>query len=109
MKLIPESKRHTCWQSKVSIGIFNIEGKEINLCIAFQGAGASVFDSKYSTLKKSDLLWEKPEPEAAVAPSASSSSAGGSASDKHSCGNKTPSSGRILTKGNDHILIWQAL
>ena len=63
----------------------------------FQGAGESVFDGKYSTLKKNELLWEKPE-ETDVVPLAAGT-------DKHSCAQKTgsasnsSSAGRILTKG----------
>ena len=63
----------------------------------FQGAGESVFDGKYSTLKKNELLWEKPE-ETDVVPLAAGT-------EKHSCAQKTGSAsnsssvGRILTKG----------
>ena len=58
---------------------------------SFEGAGQSVFASKFSTLKKSDLLWEKPEPQAQD---------GASSSEKPSpAASKTPSQGRILTKG----------
>ena len=63
----------------------------------FQGAGESVFDGKYSTLKKNELLWEKPE-ETDVVPLAAGT-------EKHSCAQKTgsasnsSSAGRILTKG----------
>ena len=64
----------------------------------FQGAGKSVFDDKYSTLKKNELLWEKPEETDAVPLAAGT--------EKHSCAQKTgsasnssSSAGRILTKG----------
>ena len=80
---------------------FNFESDSVhNMLIMtkyfhFQGAGESVFDDKYSTLKKNELLWEKPE-ETDVVPLAAGT-------DKHSCAQKTASNsssaGRILTKG----------